>query len=60
MTALHTGCLAANAPARSFYEAIGGRLSDEDGVMLPEVYEWTDIQTLVPNAEHTSEERRPA
>ena len=46
MTALQIGCLAANAPARGFYEAIGGRLIgerlfDEDGVMLPEVvYAW--------------------
>ena len=50
MTALQIGCLAANTPARGFYEAIGGRLVserlfDEDGVMLPEVvYEWADIQ----------------
>jgi ribosomal protein S18 acetylase RimI-like enzyme len=52
MTALQIGCLAANAPARAFYEAIGGRLVgerlfDEDGVMLPEVvYEWADIRAL--------------
>ncbi len=52
MTALRIGCLAANAPARRFYEAIGGRLVrerlfDEEGVMLPEVvYEWSDIETL--------------
>jgi hypothetical protein len=50
---MRIGCLAANAPARRFYEAIGGRLVgerlfDEQGVMLPEVvYEWTDIETLV-------------
>ncbi len=53
MTALQIGCLAANAPARRFYEALGGRLVserlfDEEGVMLPEVvYEWADIETLV-------------
>ena len=53
MTALRIGCLAANAPARRFYEAIGGhvigeRLFDEDGIMLPEVvYEWIDITILV-------------
>jgi ribosomal protein S18 acetylase RimI-like enzyme len=53
MTALQIGCLAANAPARRFYEALGGRLADErlfdeEGVMLPEVvYEWADIETLV-------------
>jgi ribosomal protein S18 acetylase RimI-like enzyme len=64
MAALQIGCLAANAPARAFYEAIGGRvvnerLFDEDGVMLPEaVYEWVDIQALAAGAE--SGERRPA
>ena len=53
MTALRIGCLAANAPARRFYEAIGGRLAgerlfDEEGIMLPEVvYEWANIETLV-------------
>jgi GNAT superfamily N-acetyltransferase len=53
MTTLQIGCLAANAPARRFYEAIGGhligqRLFDEEGIMLPEVvYEWTDIEVLV-------------
>ncbi len=53
MTALQIGCLAANAPARRFYEALGGRLVgerlfDEEGVLLPEVvYEWADIATLV-------------
>jgi ribosomal protein S18 acetylase RimI-like enzyme len=53
MTALQIGCLAANTPARGFYEAIGGRLADErlfdeDGVMLPEVvYAWADIGVLV-------------
>lgn len=53
MIALQIGCLAANAPARRFYEAIGGRLIgerlfDEEGVLLPEVvYEWADITTLV-------------
>ena len=52
MKALRIGCLAANAPARRFYEALGGRLVDErlfdeEGVMLPEVvYEWADIATL--------------
>ena len=52
MTALQIGCLAANAPARHFYEAIGGylvdeRLFDEDGVLLPEVvYEWANIEAL--------------
>jgi ribosomal protein S18 acetylase RimI-like enzyme len=52
MTTLQIGCLAANAPARRFYEAIGGRLVserlfDEDGVMLPEVvYEWANIDVV--------------
>jgi hypothetical protein len=51
--ALHIGCLAANAPGRRFYEALGGRvvgerLFDEDGVMLPElVYGWPDIGALI-------------
>jgi RimJ/RimL family protein N-acetyltransferase len=46
------GCLAANAPARRFYEALGGRLVgerdfDEGGVMLPEVvYGWPDLGAL--------------
>jgi len=63
MTALQIGCLAANTPARGFYEAIGGRLVgerlfDEDGVMLPEVvYEWADIQALAAKAEPDSERR---
>jgi len=53
MTVLQIGCLAANAPGRRFYEAIGGRLVgerlfDEAGFMLPEVvYEWADMHTLV-------------
>jgi ribosomal protein S18 acetylase RimI-like enzyme len=55
-TGRHTlviGCLAANAPARRFYEALGGRLVgereyDEEGVKLPEVvYGWTDTRALV-------------
>jgi ribosomal protein S18 acetylase RimI-like enzyme len=49
MRALRIGCLAANEPARRFYEALGGqviaeRLFDQDGVMLPEVvYGWADM-----------------
>ena len=64
MTALQIGCLAANTPARGFYEAIGGRLIserlfDEDGVMLPEVvYEWADIQALVATKQPEPAERR--
>src|SRR5258706_13290124 len=46
MPALQIGCLAANAPARRFYESLGGRvvgerLFDEAGGLLPEVvYGW--------------------
>jgi ribosomal protein S18 acetylase RimI-like enzyme len=66
MTALQLGCLAANTPARGFYEAIGGRLVgerlfDEDGVLLPEVvYEWANIQALAVKAEPESGERHTA
>lgn len=66
MTALQIGCLAANTPARGFYEAIGGqlvseRLFDEDGVMLPEVvYEWADIQALAAKAAPEPGERHSA
>lgn len=66
ITALRIGCLAANTPARGFYEAIGGqlvaeRLFDEDGVMLPEVvYGWADIQTLATKAAPESGERQAA
>jgi len=64
MTALQIGCLATNAPARGFYEAIGGqvvaeRLFDEEGVMLPEVvYAWPDIQALVATEQPEPAERR--
>ncbi len=60
MTALQIGCLAANAPARRFYEAlhgrlVGERLFDEDGVMLPEVvYSWTDIMSVTGGVSYTS------
>jgi ribosomal protein S18 acetylase RimI-like enzyme len=64
MSALQIGCLAENAPARRFYESLGGRLVDErlfdeEGVMLPEVvYGWANINALVaigsagPEARH--------
>jgi hypothetical protein len=64
MSALQIGCLAANAPARGFYEAIGGRLIgeclvDEDGIMLPAVvHEWADSTALV--ARRQPEERTGA
>ncbi len=64
ITALQIGCLAANAPARRFYEAIGGRsagerLFDEDGIMLPElVYEWADVRVVLAKTQPEPEERR--
>ena len=54
-TVLHIAVLAANAPARKFYEAIGGtvigeREFEEYGFMLPGVvYGWPDIRTLIPS-----------
>jgi GNAT superfamily N-acetyltransferase len=56
MTALRIGCLAANTPARRFYEALGGvvvaeREVDEEGFMMPEVvYGWADTRALVGSA----------
>jgi ribosomal protein S18 acetylase RimI-like enzyme len=53
LRALVIGCLAANTPARCFYEAMGGRviaerMFDQDGTPLPEVvYGWNDTATLV-------------
>lgn len=53
MTALVLHCWAANAPARRFYEALGGRVVrerevDESGVMVPEVmYGWPDTRPLL-------------
>ncbi len=44
--------LTANAPARGFYEALGGReigqrIFEEDEFLLPEtVYAWEDITAL--------------
>jgi hypothetical protein len=52
MTAPRIGCLAAGAPARRFYEALGGRVVgerefDEGGVMLPlVVYGRDDTRAL--------------
>jgi len=51
-SALHIGVLAANSPARGFYEAMGGReidqrMFDEEGYLLPlTIYAWADITTL--------------
>lgn len=53
MTVLVLHCWAANAPARCFYEALGGRVVrvrevDEFGVMVPEVmYAWPDTRPLL-------------
>lgn len=50
---LHIAVLAANLPARGFYEAMGGRdvgerEFDEDGAhLLERVYEWPDIAVLL-------------
>jgi GNAT superfamily N-acetyltransferase len=52
MTALEIAVLAANAPARGFYEALGGQparetVFEEYGYLLPEiVYRWADTQAL--------------
>jgi ribosomal protein S18 acetylase RimI-like enzyme len=51
-TSLVVGCLAANAPARRFYEALGARVVgeyeiDEYGIVLPGVtYGWADARAL--------------
>jgi ribosomal protein S18 acetylase RimI-like enzyme len=51
-SALHIGVLAANLPARRFYEAmggreVGGRTTDEEGYLLPlTIYAWPDIAAL--------------
>ncbi|MEZ4733056.1 MAG: GNAT family N-acetyltransferase [Caldilineaceae bacterium] len=52
ITTLHIAVLAANTPARRFYEAIGGQVVgerefDEEGFLLPEVvYGWPDIRVF--------------
>ena len=52
-TRLRLGVLSVNAPARAFYEALGGtevatRTFDEEGHPLPEtVYGWEDLAGLV-------------
>jgi GNAT superfamily N-acetyltransferase len=61
-SALHVGVLAANLPAREFYEARGGReigqrMFDEEGYLLPmTIYAWSDIRDLVgePAISHRS------
>ena len=51
-SALRIGVLAANLPARAFYQAMGGRevdqrMFDEEGHLLPmTVYAWADITTV--------------
>jgi hypothetical protein len=53
MIALVVGCLAANAPARRFYEALGARVVgeyeiDEYGIVLPgDTYGWADTRALL-------------
>lgn len=53
--ALRIMALAANAPARRFYETLGGTVvdemeMDEYGCMLPfVVYGWPDIRALIPS-----------
>jgi ribosomal protein S18 acetylase RimI-like enzyme len=53
-TAMTIEVLKTNAPARGFYEALGGQLVGErdvedEGVMLPQViYGWLDIRALLP------------
>jgi RimJ/RimL family protein N-acetyltransferase len=52
MRALRIACLAANTPARRFYERIGGRviaerLFEDNGFLLPEVvYGWDDLRLV--------------
>lgn len=52
ISTLHIAVLKSNAPARRFYEAIGGQIVgereiDEEGFLLPEVvYGWKDITVL--------------
>ena len=53
LSALQIGCLATNAPARRFYEHLGGRVVtertfDQDGAMLLEVvYGWDAIGDII-------------
>lgn len=53
MTGLHIAALEASAPARRFYEALGGRVIGtregyDDGVMYPlVVYGWEDTHDLI-------------
>jgi predicted ester cyclase/ribosomal protein S18 acetylase RimI-like enzyme len=53
LSALVIGCLATNAPARRFYERLGGRVIaereiDQDGALLREVvYGWDVIQAII-------------
>jgi GNAT superfamily N-acetyltransferase len=63
MTALEIAVLTANAPARRFYEALGGQLAREAlfedyGYLLPEVvYRWDDTQALVLAGDESVEQK---
>jgi len=56
---LHIGVLAANLPARAFYDGLGGReagqrMFDEEGYLLPLIiYAWPDINVLTGNPDDT-------
>jgi ribosomal protein S18 acetylase RimI-like enzyme len=54
------GVLVVNAPARRFYEALGGRVLghrpfEDEGVLLDEaVYAWPDVGVLLPGHDNTA------
>jgi GNAT superfamily N-acetyltransferase len=62
--ALEIAVLTANAPARRFYEALGGQVVREAefedyGYLLPEVvYRWADTQALLAPAAESEERKR--
>jgi ribosomal protein S18 acetylase RimI-like enzyme len=61
--ALEIAVLTANAPARRFYEALGGQLAreiefEDFGYLLPEVvYRWNDTQALLTSAAEPGERK---
>ena len=63
MPALEIAVLAANAPARRFYEALGGQVVraseiEDSGFMLPGVvYGWADTEALVGGGSEQPQER---